>query len=265
MAAPRRVLITGASSGIGAALAAAYAAPGVTLHLSGRDAARLGAAAATARAAGAEVEEAIFDVRDIDAVRRWIEAAASAGPLDLVIANAGISAGTGGAGESAAQARAIFDVNVGGVLNTVLPAVAAMRAQAPRGDGTRGQVAIISSLAAFVYGPTAPAYFGSKAAVRAWGESLAGMLRAERIGVSVVCPGFIATPMTSVNPYPMPGLMGAERAARIIRRGLARGRVRIAFPWFMYAAVRLLGALPPWIALPLFARAPGKPADPALR
>ncbi|MBU6499913.1 MAG: SDR family NAD(P)-dependent oxidoreductase, partial [Rhodospirillales bacterium] len=129
------VLITGASSGLGRALAEACAAPGVTLHLGGRDAARLAAAATACRARGATVHAVLRDVRDAAAMAAWI---GGAGRLDLVIANAGISAGTADAAESAAQTRAIFAVNLDGMINTVLPALAAMRGQQADARGWRG-------------------------------------------------------------------------------------------------------------------------------
>jgi NADP-dependent 3-hydroxy acid dehydrogenase YdfG len=165
----RSVLITGASSGIGRALAEALAAPGVTLRLSGRDAARLGEVEASCAARGAAVRPQVLDVRDQTAMRDWI---AEAGPLDLVIANAGISAGTGGGIEPPAQARAVFDTNVGGVLNTVLPALDAMAAQPPGPDGLRGRIAVVASVAAFVGVGGAPSYCASKAAVQSWAEAM---------------------------------------------------------------------------------------------
>jgi short-subunit dehydrogenase len=237
-AAPASVLVTGASSGLGAALAAAYARPGATLFLSGRDPDRLAAIAETCRAAGANVHEQRIDVTDRTSMADWIAAADRVRPLELVIANAGISAGTGGDGETPDQARAIFAVNLDGVTNTVLPALTPMRAR------RRGQIAIMSSLAGFRGLPGAPAYSASKAAVRLWGEGLRGWLGAEGIGVSVICPGFVATPMTAVNRFPMPFLMSAERAAGLIKTGLARDRGRIVFPLRLALAVYALAAMP---------------------
>ena len=109
----------------------------------------------------------------------------------------------------------------------------------------RGQVAIISSLASFIGAPGSGAYAASKAAQRIWGESLRAELHADGIEVSVICPGFIHTPMTAGNNFPMPFVMRADRAARIIRKGLAANRGRIAFPWAMYFLVWLSAALPP--------------------
>ncbi len=253
--APASILITGASSGIGAALALEFAGPGVRLALTGRDQARLSAVAEACRAAGAEPRVATLDVRERVALAAWIAEVDLAAPLELAIANAGISAGTGGAGDSGeteAQTQRVIATNLDGVLNTVLPAVACMR---PRG---RGQVAIMSSLGAFRGFPGAPAYCASKAAVRVWGEALRGELHDAGIGVSVICPGYVRSPMTAVNDFAMPLLMDAERAARIIRRGLARNRPRIAFPWPLYAAVWLLSALPPRLTDPLLRRLPKK-------
>lgn len=256
----RSALITGASSGIGAALALALADPDGVLHLGGRDEARLAAVAAACRDRGAAVHTCRADVRDERAMRAWIATAGRERRLDLVVANAGISAGTGTSGaESEAQARALFAVNLEGVLNTVWPALDLMAGQERGADGRRGTIAAIASVAAFIPAPGAPAYAASKAAVDAWVLGHAPAARRAGIHLASVCPGFIATPMTAGNPYPMPGLMPAERAAAIILRGLARGRARIAFPWWMAALARAIGALPaPW-ALALLARQGGKP------
>jgi len=249
---PQSLLITGASSGIGEALARAFAGPGIRLSLSGRDQARLATVAESCKASGAEVATAIVDVSDRGAMADWIAEVESARALDLVIANAGISAGTGDGEESEDQTRRIFAVNLDGVVNTVIPAVGFMRRR------RRGQIAIMSSLAGFRGFPGAPAYCASKAAARVWGESLRGHLAASGIAVSVVCPGFVKSRMTAVNPFPMPFLIETEDAARIIRRGLARGRARIAFPWPLAAAIWLLSALPPGLTDGAMRRLPEK-------
>lgn len=251
---PKSILVTGGSSGIGAALAGAYAAPGVRLALSGRNRERLEQVAERCRAAGAEVVTGTVDVCARDELTAWITAQDRARPLDLVIANAGISAGTGTFGETAGQAREIFAVNFDGVVNTVLPAAELMR---PRG---RGQIAIMSSLAGFRGFPGAPAYCASKAGVRVWGESLRGMLARDGIEVSVICPGYVKSPMTDRNDFPMPFLMEADRATQIMRRGLDAGKARIVFPRRLFAAVWLLALLPPNWTDGLLARLPEKPA-----
>ena len=249
---PASILITGASSGLGAALARSYAGPGVSLALTGRNAERLERTAAACRDAGATVRSRTLDVLEAERLATWMLEVNAAAPLDLVIANAGVSAGTGGGGEDEAQVRRMLRTNLDGVINTVLPAIGLMR---PRG---RGQIAIMSSLAAFRGFPGAPAYCASKAAVRVWGEALRGHLHDEGIGVSIICPGYIKTPMTQVNEFTMPLLMEAGDAARIIRRGLARNKARIAFPWRLYAAVWLISALPPALTDPLLRRLPKK-------
>lgn len=271
MQSPKSILITGASSGLGAALAVLYASPGVTLFLGGRHRPRLDNIAETCRVKGATVESAMIDVTDRAAMTDWIKRSDAQAPLDLVIANAGISGGSGGDGsteggtlgsaakiESAEQARRIFSVNVTGVMNTVLPAIDLMRAHPALAKG-KGQIAIVSSLASFRGMPGAPAYCATKAAVRAWGEGLRGTLATDGIELSVVCPGFIRTPMTAVNPFHMPFLMDAEPAAEIIAKGLRANTSRIAFPFRLYAAVWLLAALPPSLTDRFLNKLPEKP------
>lgn len=236
---PKSVLITGASSGIGASLATAYAAPDTAVALIGRNAERLAGIADRCRTQGASVRSATLDVTDRDTLRGWMSEVDQEAGLDLVIANAGVSAGTGEGGEDEAQLRRILGVNIDGVINTVCPAIDLMR---PR---RHGQIGIVSSLAGFRGFPGAPGYCASKAAARVWGESLRGHLHAEGIGVSVICPGFVETRMTGVNRFPMPFLQSSDQAARTIRRGLARNKARITFPWPLAAAIWLIAALPP--------------------
>lgn len=249
---PKSILITGASSGIGEALALEYADAGVRLALGGRSEKRLARVADACRAKAATVDAIALDVADEHAMRQWIERADNQAPLDLVIANAGISGGTSGGGEADTQVRRIFDINVTGVLNTVLPAVTGMRSRGA------GQIAIMSSAASFRGFPGAPAYSASKAAVRAYGEALRGSLRPDGIKVSVICPGFVRSRITRVNKFRMPLLMDADRAARIIRRGLAADKSRIAFPFPTYFTAWLAGALPPSLTDPFFRNLPEK-------
>ncbi len=263
---PRSVLITGASSGIGETLALSYAAPGVYLALTGRDAGRTESVAAACRAKGATVLAETVDAADAAAMADFIARAHAAAPLDLVIANAGISAGSGGRGESTEQARRVLSVNVEGVVNTAGPAIDRMIEKPRAGRELRGQIAIVSSLAGFRGFPGAPAYCASKAAVKVWGEGMRGELHRFGIGVTVICPGYIRTRMTEGNKFRMPLLMDADRAVRIIRRGLARNKARIAFPWILHVMVQLIAALPPGWTDPLFRKLPKKSAaEPAPR
>lgn len=249
---PQSILITGASSGIGAALAKLYAGPGVSLHLSGRDAERLRAVGEACRGRGASVHEAVVDVRDRAAMAAWIQAADDARPLDLVIANAGIAASGAASKDDEARIRDIFAVNLDGVLNTVLPILPRLRQR------RSGQIAVISSIAGYRGVPGSPAYSASKVAVKAWGEALRGRHARDGIRVSVVCPGFVVSRMTAENTFAMPLLMEAEPAAAIIRRGLERNRPRITFPWPMAVGAWLFMALPPRLSDWLVARLPRK-------
>ena len=236
------IVITGASSGIGEALALDYARPGVALALNGRDEARLAQVAEACRAKGATVDAARTDVTDRDALGAWLVQFDTAHPVDLLIANAGISIDKSNSSlDDFAIVRKTFDVNVGGVLNTVEPLVGRFVAR------RQGQIGIVSSLASFVGLPYSASYNASKAAVRVWGESIRFPLKKSGVGVSVICPGFVTSRMTAEAPFPMPFLMSSERASRIIRDGLARNRARIAFPIGTKAAVWLAGAMPGWM------------------
>ncbi len=252
----RNVLITGASSGIGAALATSCAAAGVTLFLSGRDSQRLGGVADACRAKGAVVYDRVLDVCDAPAMQAWIE---NAGRLDLVVANAGVGGGSDdGRPESTAQVRALFATNLDGALNTALPALEAMLRQEPDATGVRGRIAIVASVAAFVPGPGAASYCAAKAAIDRWTVATAHTAGKHGVVMTSICPGYVRTAMTEDNKFPMPGLMTAERAAEIILSGIAQGRRRVVFPWWVGLAAKLVGALPPSWSTALLAKPPGK-------
>jgi short-subunit dehydrogenase len=174
--------------------------------------------------------------------------------VDLIIANAGISAGSGGDGESEAQVKQLFATNIDGVLHTIQPLLPAMIAR------RHGQIAIISSLAGLRGLATSPAYCASKACVRIYGEGLRPLLAPHGVQLSVVCPGFIRTPMTDVNPYFMPFMMEAEAAAARIAQGLARNQARIAFPRRLYWPLWWMTCLPVSITDWFLARLPAKPS-----
>ena len=253
MSRPKTILITGASSGIGAALAIAYACDRVQLILVGRNVARLAEVATSCRARGAQVTTANLDVREKDALAAFIAQMDDATPIDLVIANAGVSAGfSQTVEENYSRAQEVFDVNLQGVLNTIHPVIPRMVARG------KGHIAIMSSLAGIRALPSAPAYSASKAAVRVYGDALRGELAPHNVQVSVICPGWITTPLTAKNDFPMPLIMTADRAAQIICHGLTHKKARIAFPRRLYFPLCILAALPVSLTDRLFACMPKK-------
>lgn len=234
------IVITGASSGIGEALALHYAAAGTVLGLTGRNAQRLSAVADACRSKGAQVDTAVVDVADRAGMEAWLCAFDDANPVDLLVANAGVG-GDGAKKPDASSmlaARAMFATNIDGVCHTIDPLVPRM---ASRG---RGQIAIMASLAGFRGLAGAPAYAASKGFAKLYGEGLRGAFAPHGIRVSVICPGFVESRITGLNHFPMPFLMDAPKAARIIASGLQKNRARIAFPAPMVFGAWLLSALP---------------------
>jgi len=195
------------------------------------------------------------DVRDAQSlVRAAADFIARFGPPDVVIANAGVSRGTlTEYAEDAAAFREVLDVNVLGMVHTFAPFIASMRA------ARHGTLAGIASVAGFRGLPGAGAYSASKAAAIAYLESLRLELRGTGIVVVTICPGYIATPMTASNPYPMPFLMKVERAASLIARAIARRRRFYVLPRQMAAAGWILKRLPRPLYDRLLANAPRKP------
>lgn len=234
------IIITGASSGIGAALALHYAAPGVALGLTGRDEGRITAIATACRARGAIVDIFLCDVTEQARMQEWMLAFDISHPVTLVIANAGISGGVPdmASTESSAQTRLIFAVNFHAAIETAQVLIPNMKARG------HGQIALISSVAGFRGWPGAPAYCASKAALRIYGESLRLALRNFGVRVNIVCPGFVTSAMTDQNKFPMPFKISAENAARRIAKGLKRNRRYIVFPFRMRCLLWVMGLIP---------------------
>lgn len=242
---PRTVVITGASNGIGAALAQAYARPGVVLGLVARNESRLYTVATHCRNLGAEVAMGLVDVTDARSLNDWLLSFDSEFPVDLIVANAGIAStlATPEDEESWETVQQVFRVNTWGTLNTIHPLLERMRAR------RHGQIGIVSSLSAYVGMPISPAYCGSKAAIKVYGEALRGWLAPRGVGVTVICPGFVKSDMSDRFPGPTPFRISADKAARIIQHGLARNRARIAFPFPLNLSMWFLSILPPGLSL----------------
>lgn len=247
------ILITGASSGIGKAVAEAYAAPGVTLLLIGRNAERLADITGFCSQKGADVEAIAVDVKDRAGMEKQIVEWDQRRPVDIVIANAGVSGGTSmDAPQSEEQFRSIIATNIDGTFNTVNPLIPRMK------ERKAGHIVLLSSMAGFRGMPNAPAYSTSKVAVRAYGDALRPLLRKDGITVTTVFPGFVKTPLTDVNTFPMPFLMDAEKAGAIIKNGLDAQKPFIAFPWPMHALSWLISVLPRCVGDVILNRAPKK-------
>lgn len=242
---PTRVLITGATGGIGGALAHAYAKPGCELILQGRKEQVLTDVAKRCEDLGAKVQTHAIDVRNREALTTWLTDVCSAGAPDLVIANAGVNTNIGpdGQGEDWQKVEELIDVNLLAVMATVHGCLPSMR---QRGNG---QIALVSSLAGYFGLPVTPSYCASKAGIKAYGEALRGWLSPEGIRVNVIMPGYVQSAMCDGMPGPKPFLWPPDRAAKVIQRGLERDKPRISFPFPLNLGTWFLAAMPASISL----------------
>lgn len=229
-AAFRNIVITGASSGIGAALAKFYARPGATIGLIGRDPPRLSAIAAEVRMAGAEAQEGLLDLRDRKALVAFLADFEAHHPVDLLIANAGVLDGRRADGtlEDADAARRVIEINLLGAVDTLHVVLPGMRRR------RRGHIVLVSSLAALSPLPDAPAYSASKAGLHSYGRALRTSVADENVHVSVVCPGYVTSAMTDTHIGNHPFKISAEAAARLIGAGIDRNKSVIGFPRQLY-------------------------------
>ena len=247
-----KVFLTGASSGLGEALAQHYARAGATVGLVARRAQRLEQLRASLPGTACAY---VADVRELPAMQRAAAAFIAAhGVPDIVIANAGVSHGTyTEIAEDAATFREIMDINVAGLVHTFQPFIAGMR---ERGDG---QLVGIASVAGLRGIPYAGAYSASKAAAIKYLEALRVEMRKRGIAVTTICPGYVATEMTRDNPYRMPFLLSADEAARRFARVIAARRRYAIVPWQMAIVGRILQALPDALYDRLASKAGRKP------
>jgi short-subunit dehydrogenase len=254
------VLLTGASSGIGRAMAVRLGAAGARVGLVARRQELLEELAATIRSAGGTAAAAPADV----SVRAEMQAAARAirtalGPIDLLIANAGVGTPTLLEPVNIGDVERMIQVNVLGTIYAIESALPEMLAR------KSGRLAAVSSLAAFKGLPGESAYCASKAAVNVYLEGLRIQLREHGIGVTVACPGFVATPMTAVNDFPMPFLMSADQAAAHVLWAIHKRKRLYRFPRRMSWLTRLLGWLPDWMVARSMRNYNDKPPMNALR
>lgn len=236
---PGTVLLTGASSGIGRALALEYARRGAHVMAVARRESELQALCDEIRAAGGKASFMVCDVGDGDSAAEVVRAAArELGSLDMVIANAGIGGTSHASRLDVAQVSRMIDVNVRGAMATLVAAIPIMLEQ------KSGQLVGVSSLAGRRALPTSAAYNASKAALSTFLETLRMDLDPSGVSVTDVQPGFVDTPITAKNTFPMPFMWDAEKAARHIADRLERAPRIIAFPLPMDLLTRLSRSMP---------------------
>lgn len=248
-----RVFLTGASSGLGEALARHYAAKGATLGLVARREPELAKLAASL--GGATVATYRGDVREAsDLARAAADFIARFGLPDVVIANAGISRGVlTEAPEDLEVFKAIFETNVLGIVHTFAPFVVPMR------EARTGVLAGVASVAGFRGLPGSGAYCGSKSAAITYLESLRVELRGTGVSVVTICPGFVETPLTERNPYRMPFLITADKAAVLMADAIEDRRRFYVLPWQMAMLGRALRCVPRWLYDRIVAKRARKP------
>jgi len=235
-----KVFITGASSGIGQALAREYSNQGAILGLVARREPLLNTFKQTLNT---ECSVYPLDVRDQEALQKAAhDFITKYGIPDVVIANAGVSAGTLTEHKAdTATFKALMDINVIGMVNTFQPFMAGMK------KTRQGRLVGIASIAGVRGLPGAGAYSASKAAAIAYLESLRVEMSKEGVSVTTIAPGYIKTPMTDINQYPMPFLMDADIAAKKFARAIAQKKRFVVIPWQMGWLAKFMRILPPWL------------------
>lgn len=238
---PGIALVTGASSGIGAAVARQLAAKGWSLALTGRDPDRLEAVASACTAAGApRVTTAMLEQRDAEGFARLVEGLEC---VDLFIASAGMLDGRrdGAVIESAATAREVIETNLVGTVSALHAVLARMR------EAGHGRIGLVSSLAALVPLADAPAYSASKFGMLGYGMAMDEALRGEDVRVSVICPGYVRTAMGEIHIGERPHEVDAEDAARMIITATLRGKRLSGFPSPLFELSRISALAPAWL------------------
>jgi len=238
--------ITGASSGIGRSLAILLALDGWTVAISARNTLEL---EVLAKSLETKIHAFPLDVTDEDATEitaRDIET--RLGPISLAVFGAGTYRRDSLSAFNAAMIRDMVGLNIMGTVNcmqAIMPAMTARRS---------GRIAVMASVAGYTGLPGAAGYGATKAALINMCEALYPELERQGVQMTLINPGFVDTPLTRQNDFPMPFLISSEKAAEHILRGLERGQFEIAFPWRMKVAMKLLKALPPSLRFALTRR-----------
>jgi len=240
----QNILITGASSGIGEALALRLSNNQSRLLLLARSTDKLANVAKKCEELDAEVATYSADVKIIPELQNLITEIDTEFPIDLIICNAGVtnSIGENGKAESWEEISHVIDTNLYGVLASLNPLITNMQKR------KTGQIAIISSLAAFYGMAVTPAYCASKAGVKGYGEALRGWLKHDNIKVSMVYPGFVKSALSDSFKADKPFMLSAEAAADIIVKGIQKNKASITFPFPLNFGVWFLSAIPAGIA-----------------
>jgi len=244
MSSINNIIITGASSGIGYQLAQVYASPHTKLGLIGRNKERLDQCVIECMNKSSLVDSLVCDVRNDTLLKDWILNFDSTSPVDLIIANAGIinTEVSNCEFEELSIVKDIFDINFYGTLNTVMPLLNKMI------ERQGGHIAIMCSLSAYYGLPVSPAYSMSKASLLVYFQSIREKLNRNGVFLSIICPGYIETPMSDQLPISKPLMVDSSEAAIIIKRGIEKKKRLVAFPFLMKLAMSFIQIMPPVIA-----------------
>jgi len=242
---PKVIVITGASSGIGKELALQYSKAGLDIAITGRNENRLKEVAEECEEKGAKVHIINVDVLDRERLSNELLHFDEEYPIDILIANAGLSDEMTNKTNKIESAYDVFETNTIGVMNTIFPIIEKMKSR------RRGQIAIMGSLAGFYPLRAAIAYSASKFAVRAFGLGYRNLLKKHNIGVSVITPGFVRTPLTDRNKFSMPFLMEVKDAGTYIINGLKKDNSIITFPFIFSVLTNFASIIPPDISATL--------------
>ena len=240
----QNILITGASSGIGEALALRLSNQNACLLLLARNTDKLKNVATKCEKLNAKVFTHAADVKEIPALQKLIQDIDAKYPIDMIICNAGVtnSIGENGEAESWEEISHVLDTNLYGVMASLNPLISNMQKR------KSGQIVINSSLAAFYGMAVTPAYCASKAGVKGYGEALRGWLKHDNIKVSMVYPGFVKSALSDSFKADKPFMISAEKAADIIVKGIEKNKASISFPFPLNFGVWFLSAAPAGIS-----------------